>query len=161
METYNTLPYAEGDKEKVDKILTLWDTLAKGKVNTIYERHVFNSYVQTNESMDEFIQKCKAYASTCSYGTMRDELIRDKIVTGVKDAGLKQQLLNQEGDFTLSQCINMCKSHVASRTHMRAMTDEHSSNNVNAVNTNARSTSTRNSVLECKFCGENRDWLSK
>ena len=91
----------------MEPILKLWDEHAKGKINVIYERHILNSYVQTDESLDDFIVKVKHYATNCDYGDLKDQLIRDRIVTGTKHQDLKQKLLNQE-HTDLTQ-INVCK----------------------------------------------------
>ena len=104
-------PKTEADKQRMEPKLNLWDEHAKGKINVIYERHIFNSYVQTDESLDDFIVKVKHYATNCDYGDLKDQLIRDRIVKGKKHHDLKQKLLNQEHtDLTLDKCMQMCKT---------------------------------------------------
>ena len=66
LDIHNNLPYkTEADKQKMEPILKLWDEHAKGNINAIYERHIFNSYVQTDEILDDFIVKAKHYATNC------------------------------------------------------------------------------------------------
>ena len=61
--------------------------------NTIYERAMFNSHTQgENESMDEFIANLYRLAENCGYGSLHDELVRDRIVVGIKDAKLSEKL---------------------------------------------------------------------
>ena len=59
----------------------------------IIERAVFNSRVQRpSESVDDFITDLHTLAQTLNYGTMKDELIRDRIVVGITDKKLSQKL---------------------------------------------------------------------
>lgn len=154
LDTHNNLPYKEeADKQKLDEILKLWDEHAKGKVNVIYERHVFNSYVQTEESLGEFIVNCKHYAQNCEYGTLKDELVRDRIVTGTKHQDLKQRLLNQEHtELTLDKCVQMCKTYDATKCQMKAMGDKNSS--VHGVSQNYRKSQY---IANCRFCGKGHE----
>ena len=111
----STLVYSLGDK--AEDILTSfnlkddelkYDTV-KGKFesyfvkrrNTIYEQARFSSRTQgENESVDEFIANLYHLAENCGYGTLHDELVRDRIVVGIKDAKLSEKL-QLEADLTL------------------------------------------------------------
>ncbi len=151
LDIHNGLPYQEGDNEKMDKILQLWEEHAKGKVNIIYERYTFNTYVQNDETIEEFIQKCK------QYGALRDELIRDRIVTDIKSRELKQKLLNLDENFSLDKCIKMCKNHETLQSQMKTMNEGTcctSSSNVNFV---IKPKYTNN----CKFCGKKHELLKE
>lgn len=54
---------------------------------------MFNSHTQgENESMDEFIANLYRLAENCGYGSLHDELVRDRIVVGIKDAKLSEKL---------------------------------------------------------------------
>lgn len=56
------------------------------KRNTIYERYVFNSRCQKgNESFDQFLTRLQELATTFQFGTFEDEMLRDRIVTGIRD----------------------------------------------------------------------------
>ena len=61
--------------------------------NTIVERARFNTRKQTpEESVDTFIQDLYRIAEDCDYGTLKDQLIRDRIVVGVLDDTLSDRL---------------------------------------------------------------------
>lgn len=52
--------------------------------NTIIERARFNTRKQTpEESVGTFIQDLYRIAEDCDYGTLKDQLIRDRVVVGV------------------------------------------------------------------------------
>ena len=46
LDVHNNLPYeTEADKQKIKPILNLWEAHAKGKINVIYERHIFATHM--------------------------------------------------------------------------------------------------------------------
>ena len=51
----------------------------------MFERPKFNSKSQQDkESVDNFITDLYCLAEYCEFGTLRDDLIRDRIVVGLK-----------------------------------------------------------------------------
>lgn len=66
--------------------------------NIIYERAKFNKCKQNDsETVDQFITRLYNLAEHCDYGTLKEELIRDRIVVGIRDLKLQQKLqLNSE-----------------------------------------------------------------
>jgi hypothetical protein len=66
-----------------------------GEMNQTYERYQFNSRVQKpNESIEQYIQALKTLAQTCNFcKCMHDDLIADRLVTGVNNTALTKQLL--------------------------------------------------------------------
>ena len=104
----NTLVYSMGDE--ADDILAsfgltedekkVYDTV-KGKFesyfirrrNVIFERAKFNRRDQKEgESVDSFITALHGLAEHCKFGVLREEMIRDRIVVGLKDLALSEKL---------------------------------------------------------------------
>ena len=55
--------------------------------NVIFERSKFNMRKQEEgESVDTFITALHTLAERCNYGQLKDDLIRDRIVVGLRDA---------------------------------------------------------------------------
>ena len=62
-------------------------------IYVICERAKFNSRVQEdNESVSEFITHLHKLAEHCDFQALKDELIRDRIVVGIKDRRLSEKL---------------------------------------------------------------------
>jgi len=75
--------------------------------NVIMERHKLNTRVQKEgESFQSFVADLRILASTCEYGVLKDELIRDKIVCGFSSWHVQKQLL-KERDLTLDCAIDI------------------------------------------------------
>ena len=55
------------------------------RTNTIVERAKFNRLIQSQGAMDIFINILYRQAEYCEYGSLREELIHDRLVVGVTD----------------------------------------------------------------------------
>ena len=143
LDIHNNLPYGNsGDRSKIDKILSLWETYCIGQTNVIYERYKFNNSAQEpNESFDEFVVRLRISASTCEYGSLNDQMIRDRIVCGIASRTTQKKLL-QTADLDLAKCINTCKAAEVAAAQIKGMSDQ-SADIVNAVNDNRKSNVTQ------------------
>ena len=81
-----------------------------GEVNEIYERYCFNKRDKLpTESVDCFVAGLKSLAKTCNFcSCLRDSLIRDRIVLGIKSEQTTKKLLRMR-DLTLNRCIDVCR----------------------------------------------------
>ena len=61
--------------------------------NVIFEQAKFNSRKQLqDETVDDFITDLFCLAEHCSYGELRDEMIRDRLVVGLLNASLSEKM---------------------------------------------------------------------
>ncbi|UYV82065.1 hypothetical protein LAZ67_21000644 [Cordylochernes scorpioides] len=76
-----------------------------GKRNVIFERAQFNRrYQQDGEAVEEYIRVLHKMAEKCNYGSLKEEMIRDRIVVGVKNLQLSEKL-QLEPNLTLERAI--------------------------------------------------------
>ncbi|UYV61221.1 K02A2.6-like, partial [Cordylochernes scorpioides] len=76
-----------------------------GKRNVIFERAQFNRrYQQDGEAVEEYIRVLHKMAENCNYGSLKEEMIRDRIVVGVKNLQLSEKL-QLEPNLTLERAI--------------------------------------------------------
>ena len=103
----NTLLYSMGAEAEAivrsrnlsDAQLKVYDTVKKEindhfvpKRNVIFERARFNKRIQENgESVDKFIIALHELSAYCDYGRLREQLIRDRIVVGLRDRSLSEK----------------------------------------------------------------------
>ena len=77
--------------------------------NVIYERARFNQRRQEpGESANTFITALFTLAEHCGYAAMHDEMIRDRIVVGLRDARLSEKM-QLEADLTLEKAITQAR----------------------------------------------------
>ena len=74
--------------------------------NVIFQRAKFNRRRQEDgKTVDTFITALHTLAEHCDYGTLKDEMIRDRIVVGLQDSKLSEKL--QLGlELSLAKAIN-------------------------------------------------------
>ena len=94
----------EDDKKKIDKCLEALESYIKPSRNLVYERYVFNT---CEESVQSYVTRLRELAASCEYGALTDELIRDRLVIGLKNQGDKVRLL-REKSLDLKKAIQMC-----------------------------------------------------
>lgn len=99
-------------KKTLTNVLRYFDAHFEPVKNIIYERVRFNSLVQGDMSIHKFITVIQSQADVCEYGTMRDELIRDRIIVGVSDNRLREYLIDLENN-DLHKCITKAKQYVS------------------------------------------------
>ena len=105
------LDLEDDDRKDPDKILDKLKEYCVGTLNEIYERYIFNSRNQeVGETFDTFLSSLRTLAKSCNYGPLRDSLIRDRIVMGIRDEPTRKRLLHDE-KLTLDTCIRMCRAY--------------------------------------------------
>ena len=82
---------SDDDKKEYDKVIAKFDSFFKVRKNIIFERARFNRRCQKqDESVEQFITCLYQLSENCEYGTIRDEMIRDRIVVGIRDAACRK-----------------------------------------------------------------------
>ena len=71
------------DKKDCNKVIAKFDSFFKLRNNVIFGRAKFNWRCQKqDESVEQFITCLYQLSKNCEYGTIRDEMIRNRIVIG-------------------------------------------------------------------------------
>ena len=122
LEVYNSFTWADDEeKNKYEVVLKKFEDMFMPKKNVIMERFEFNQAVQgVDEEFDQFITRIKNLASTCEFETLRDSLIRDRIVVGVKDKHTRERLLRDK-DLSLEKAMSVCKTAELSKQHIQKL----------------------------------------
>ena len=101
-DTLRSFKLSDADAKKYSVKEKFEDHFIK-KRNVIYERARFSSCKQEGEPVDLFITDLHALAEHCDYKDLHDEMIRDRIVVGLKDAPLSEKL-QLDSKLTLEGC---------------------------------------------------------
>ena len=84
---------SDEDAKKYSVVKAKFDEHFVKKRNVIYERAKFNSRKQEEgEPVDSFITDLYSLAEHCNYKDLHDEIIRHRIVIGLRDANLSEKL---------------------------------------------------------------------
>ena len=96
---------SEADGKKYGVVKEKFESYFIKRRNKIYERTRFNQRKQLpGEPADDFITSLYCLVEHCGYGELQDEMIRDRIVVGLQDAGLSEKL-QLEPKLTLESAI--------------------------------------------------------
>ena len=156
------------DKHNLVKIMEKFDEFTIGELNETFERYTFNSRNQSeNETIDAYVTALRTLAKTSNFcDCMRDSIIRDRIVLGIRDNRTRKRLL-QERKLTLPKCIDLSKSSEATNSQLKTISGAQSED-VHSVKDKHPSPKRRddkskkgrewkpetNLSKTCKFCGK-------
>ena len=141
----NTLIYAMGHQaediltslkltqdglKKFDTVKAKLDSYFVIRRNVIFERSKFNKRVQLeNETVDSFVTDLRCMAEHCQFGDINDELIRDRVVVGLKGTRLADRL-QLDPELTLEKAVNQARQSQAVKKQQVLLRDYQKSHGV-------------------------------
>ena len=144
----NTLIYAMGDeaddilrsfglseanRKKYDAVKGKFNNHFDQRRNVIFERARFNMRRQEeSESVDTFITALYALAEHCGYGNLHDEMIRDRIVVGIRNRGQSEKL-QLDSKLTLESAVTQVRQAEAVKLQQSVLRGSHAEIPVGAV----------------------------
>ena len=94
---------SEEDRKKLDTVVQKLDDFFQVRKNVIFETARFNRRNQREgESAEEYITCLYNLVENCEYGDLKSEMIRDRLVVGIRDSSLSERL-QTEAAFTLEK----------------------------------------------------------
>ena len=94
---------SDDDRKKYTSVMAKFEEFFKVRKNTIYERARFNRRDQREgESSEQYITALYELVKNCEYGDLRDEMLRDRLVVGIRDKELSEKL-QMDADLTLER----------------------------------------------------------
>jgi len=121
---------SEADKKKYDTVKAKFDSRFVKRRNVIYERAKFNMRKQEEgETIDSFVTALYALAEHCGYADLHDEMIRDRLVVGLRDAKLSEKL-QLDSELTLDKAITQARQTEAVQQQQPLLRGEGAEKNV-------------------------------
>lgn len=80
---------------------------------------------EPHETLDAFVTALYALVEHCNYGTLHDELIRDRIVVGLADTRLSE-CMQIENDLDLQKAMNMARQSEEIKKQQTTLISENS-----------------------------------
>ncbi|XP_071577996.1 uncharacterized protein [Temnothorax nylanderi] len=152
MKKYLNFQLTEEEKDTTENVLKLIEArLTTANKNVIYDRYLFNTAIQQqDESFDNYLIRLKKLVKNCEYEQFQDDLLRDRIVVGIKDNALKRKLMAKI-DLTLKTATKICRVHEITEKQVNSMQiDEKVLSTVNKINKDKGAT---NKSKLCRYCG--------
>ena len=106
---FSTFTLTEDQGKDYEVVVEKFENYFMKKRNPIFERAKFNQRVQlTDESVDSSITDLYNLGEHCQYGTLTEELIRDRLVVGLRNAKLSEKL-QMNPELTLAKAVDQAR----------------------------------------------------
>ena len=124
LEVFNSFTWErETDSKDYEKVIKKFQDYFTPKKNVVLERFHFNNISQNDqEDFDRFLTQIKNQASLCEFGELKDQLIRDRIVVGIKNKAVQERML-REKDLSLDNAITIAKTAEVTKNHLQQLHD--------------------------------------
>ena len=121
-EIYVTMAFEIPASERtLTQVLEAFDGHCNPRKNETVERFKFFSRTQDpGESQEKFVTDLKLLATTCNFGDLKDSLVRDRIVCGIQDRQLREELLKIP-DLDLQRYLSICRAAELSKTRTKTL----------------------------------------
>ena len=102
-------------RKKFADVLEKFNEFFKVRKNVIFERARFNQRCQgETETAEQFITSLYNLATDCEFGELKEQLIRDRIVVGIRDSSLSTKL-QMDPNLTLENAKRLVRQQEAVR----------------------------------------------
>ena len=110
-EIYYTFTFEEEDDAmKFDNVIERFDHSFTPKKNVTYMRYTFSSFNQSEgQNIDAYVTELRNIAEHCEFAELKNSLIRDKIVIGIRDKKTQERLL-RESELSLEKALQICRA---------------------------------------------------
>ena len=117
----NSTNASDTDKAKYETVIAKLDEFFKVRKNVIFERARFNRRNQRDgESAEQYIMALYDLAENCEYGDLQSEMIRDRLVVGIRDAALSERL-QTDAELTLEKAKKTIRQREAVHEQQRVL----------------------------------------
>ena len=105
--------------DNLDHVLAKFESRCLPQRNETYERYLLNKREQEpGESIDQYCTALICLSEYCGFATLRDSLIRDRLILGVKNDRARKKLLEQE-DLTLDKALDILRTAELRYAHQK------------------------------------------
>ena len=149
-----SLGLSEDDSKKIETVKAKFEAHFIKKTNVVFERAKFNTRKQEEgEAVDSFITSLYKLSEHCAYGNLRDELIRDRVVIGVRDKKLSMKHQMEES-LTLGKAISIARQHEYVKQEQATLKQDSGITGESVDLLRAGKSFKRSSSATCSRCGK-------
>ena len=133
LELLKTLTKTEADLQDPAKIQELLDQYVSPRTNITFSRYLFNTRQQQEaEIFTDYLLSLRKLAEDCDFQKVTpDQLLRDRIIIGIRDQSLRERLLGDS--MELEKVVTLCQSVEAGRGRAKEVSNGNGNNGAIAV----------------------------
>ena len=123
-EVYSTWNLSADDQKDLKKLYDNFAEYVEPKANRVFARYKFQCIVQSEtDTCEQFITALRVQVKECGY-TNPDEMVRDRIVFGIRAEKVREKLIMQGSDLTLDKAIEIARTFEMSQAQLKTMAAE-------------------------------------
>ena len=104
-DVYSTWQLTNDEQKSLDVLFEKFRTYVEPKSNKVFARYKFQCITQgDSDTCEQFITALKVKVKDCGYDNS-DEMVRDRIVFGIKSDKIREKLIMQGSELTLDKAI--------------------------------------------------------
>lgn len=116
-----TTNITEEERKSYATVIEKFDGYFQIRRNVIFERAKFNRRDQgEGESAEQYITCLYSLVETCNYGVLQEEMLRDRIVVGIRDKALSEKL-QMDPTLTLEGAKKLVRQKEAVKEHRQEL----------------------------------------
>ncbi|XP_044760803.1 uncharacterized protein LOC123318253 [Coccinella septempunctata] len=154
IEIYNSFNLNDAEKNNLQIIKDRFKDYFAPKTNISFERYIFFKIEQNeDEQFNEFLTRIKTQASKCEFDNLQDEMLKDKIVFGIRSNQVRETLLTED-KLDLNKAISICKTSEQASKQLDEFEGKSKTDKVLVVK-NSKVKKEQNKKFDCTRCGTN------
>ena len=103
---------SEHERKNYDAVVDKFDSFFKVRRNVIYERARNNRRDQMEGESEKSITCLYSLVETCENGTLKEKMLRDRLVVGIRDLAMSQKL-QMDAELTLEKAKKVIRQKEA------------------------------------------------
>jgi len=159
LEAYKALGLNDSEYYNWDAMLKRLDKIFNPIQNVIYKTFKFNTTDQKEgQSLRDYFTEIRHLADDCEFGQLKDRMVRDRIVVGIRDHEMRQKLLTLDAkNINLKKCMDIFYAFDCAQSTSAQMTNrqKHCANDVNVDKVKATDfhfQKKTDMIYDCKYC---------
>ena len=168
-EIFNSWNLNENESKDTTLIYRKFQKHTEPKSNVVFSRYKFYERKQkSDESFENFVTDIHNLLKDCAFdSSIRDEMVRDRIVTGIYSDNIREKLLNKGDTLTLETAIEVVNTHETTQQHLSSMSTASKETDIDAIKSNvasmprqrngyvpqSRFNNSQSKIPECGYCG--------
>ena len=150
---FNSWNLKEPDNTNFDTILEKFNQYASPKKNSVFARYVFNERKQHDgETFEAFVTDLRNLVKPCTYKDP-DEMVRDKIVGGIRSQAIREKLLMEGDTLTMQKAIDIAITFETTQHHLQSM----ATGNTEKQNVDSLRKGFNRFKIKCRNCGTDHE----
>ncbi|XP_025263219.1 uncharacterized protein K02A2.6-like, partial [Camponotus floridanus] len=111
-EVFESFQLNDEDKKKLEIVLRKFNEHYLPATNVTYQRYLlFNRRQEEGEAYEHYMTALKNISLTCELRELRDSLVKDAFISGIRDKKIQEKLLNTI-DIDINRALQICRTHV-------------------------------------------------